>query len=339
MKKYDFAYYLTDFLSVYLPRHRNASQNTILSYRDTFSQILRYCKDERGIAPEKFRVDMFDAKFVRDFLLWLEVSGGASPTTCNQRLSCIRSFYRYLQIEAPEHLAISAAVLSLESKRRAKPLVKYLTHDEILLLLAQPDVNTWNGRRDTALLSLLYDAGARVQEICDVTVGDLRTNVPATVKLTGKGCKTRIVPLSGSVAEMLAQYVSERNLAAPGNAVQPLFTNRQGGKLTRGGVSYILAKYLGKANSDTPNALPSGVTPHCLRHSKAMHMLESGINLIYIRDFLGHEDVKTTQVYAKANPEVKRNAIVSAHHDDTAPKLPAWQNYPDLMRFLKGMGR
>lgn len=339
MKKYDFAYYLTDFLSVYLPRHRNASKNTILSYRDTFSKILRYCKDERGIAPEKFRVEMFDAKFVRGFLLWLEVSGGASPTTCNQRLSCIRSFYRYLQIEAPEHLVISAAVLSLKPKRRAKPLVKYLTHDEILLLLSMPDVSEWDGRRDAAMLSLLYDSGARVQEICDVTVGDLRTNAPSTVKLTGKGRKTRIVPLSGSVAEMLAQYVFERNLDTPGNAVHPLFTNRQGNKLTRGGVSYILTKYSGKVNSETPNALPDGLTPHSLRHSKAMHMLESGINLIYIRDFLGHEDVKTTQVYAKANPEVKRNAIVNAHHDDTAPRLPAWQNDPDLMQYLKNMSR
>jgi site-specific recombinase XerD len=190
MKSYDFAYYLTDYLTVYLPRHRNASQNTILSYRDTFSELLRFCQDERGIRPEKLRLNKIDNQLIEDFLLWLESSLGVSVSTRNQRLGAIRSFFRYLQIESPEHLLLCQGILALRFKRREKALIKYLTHDSIKCLLAQPDTNDWNGRRDLALLSLLYDSAARVQEICDVTVGDIYTKHPATVKLMGKWRKS-----------------------------------------------------------------------------------------------------------------------------------------------------
>jgi site-specific recombinase XerD len=338
MKNYDFAYHITNFLTVYLPRQRNASQNTILSYRDTFSKFLRYCQEEREISPEKMRFDKIDAKMVEDFMLWLESSQNAGASTRNQRLAAIRSFFRYLQIEAPEQLLLSTSVLAIKRARKSKPVIKYLTHDETQLLLDGPDAKDWNERRDLALLYLLYDAAARVQEICDVTVGDVHTESPATVKLTGKGRKTRIVPLSSSVAELLQQYIQERGLNVPGKAAQPLFTNRQGKELTRGGVSYILSKYVDRANESASAMLPDDITPHCLRHSKSMHLLESGVNLIYIRDFLGHEDVKTTQVYAKANPELKREAILKAHADDSAPQLPAWQDNPGLMKFLKTLG-
>lgn len=338
MKNYDFAYHVTNFLTVYLPRQRNASQNTILSYRDTFSKLLCFCREERGLAPEKVRFDNIDARLVEDFMLWLESSAGAGASTRNQRLAALRSFFRYLQIEAPERLLLCQNVLAVRRARKAKPLVKYLTHEQIKLLLGQPDANDWDGRRDLAMLYLLYDSAARVQEICDVTVGDIHTSAPATVRLTGKNRKTRIVPLSTAVSELLRQYINERGLSTPGMAAMSLFTNRQGKKLTRGGISYILAKYAEKTNEDSQDALPPTLTPHSLRHSKAMHLLESGVNLIYIRDFLGHEDVKTTQVYAKANPELKREAILKAHADDSALLFPAWQDNPGLMKFLKSLG-
>ena len=337
MKNYDFAYHITNFLTVYLPRQRNASQNTVLSYRDTFSNLLHFCQAERGITPEKMRLDKINAKLIEDFMLWLESTKGASASTRNQRLAAIRSFFRYLQIEAPEHLLLSTNILALRRARKSKPIVKYLTHDETQLLFNGPNANDWAERRDLALLYLLYDSAARVQEICDVTVGDIHTTAPATVRLMGKLRKTRIVPLSTAVAALLQQYLHERGLNTPGKSALPLFTNRQGKKLTRGGISYILSKYVDRANEIAPNTLPNDITPHCLRHSKSMHLLESGINLIYIRDFLGHEDVKTTQIYAKANPELKREAIIKAHADESAPQLPAWQDNPGLMNFLKSM--
>lgn len=338
MKNYDFAYHITNFLTVYLPRQCNASQETILSYRDTFSNLLRFCQEERKLAPEKVRFDKIDARLIEDFMLWLESSRGSGASTRNQRLAAIRSFFRYLQIEAPEHLLLCQSILSLKRARKSKPMMNYLTHDQIKLLLDQPDANDWNDRRDLTMLYLLYDSAARVQEICDITVGDVHTAAPVTVRLTGKLRKTRIVPLSASVAELLQQYINERGLNVPGKAATPLFANRRGKKLTRGGVSYILAKYVDSVLETSPAVLPTKITPHCLRHSKAMHLLESDVNLIYIRDFLGHEDVKTTQVYAKANPELKREAIVKAHADESAPQLPAWQDNPGLMKFLKSLG-
>lgn len=338
MKSHDFAYHLTNFLTIYLPRNRNASQNTILSYRDTFSKFLRFCQDERKIAPEKLRIDMLNYQLIEDFLFWLNTSFGARISTQNQRLGAIRSFIKYLQIASPEHLLVCQGILALRSKRKSRPLVKYLTHDEIKCLLAQPNAKTWEGRRDLALLSLLYDSAARVQEICDITVGDIRINTPATVILSGKCRKSRIVPISSSVSELLTQYITERDLGLPGKAAQPLFQNRQGTPLTRGGISYILSKYMKRANETDSNLLSSKLTPHSLRHSKAMHLLESGVNLIYIRDFLGHEDINTTQIYARADPEVKRTAIIKAHTNNIAPQLPAWQDNPGLMKFLKSLG-
>lgn len=337
MKNYDFAYHITNFLTVYLPRQRNASQNTILSYRDTFSNLLRFCQEKQGISPEKLRFEKINAKLIEDFMLWLESSQKASASTRNQRLAALRSFFRYLQIEAPEHLLLSTSILSIRKARKSKPIVKYLMHDEVQRLFNEPDVNDWAERRDLALLYLLYDAAARVQEICDVTVGDVHIDSPATVRLTGKGRKSRIVPLSAAVATLLHSYMEERGLNELGRAAQPLFTNRQGKKLTRGGISYVLTKYVSRTNADSTDSLPNNITPHCLRHSKSMHLLESGVNLIYIRDFLGHEDVKTTQMYAKANPELKREAILKASADIDTPQFPAWQDNQGLMNFLKNL--
>lgn len=337
MKNYDFAYHLTNFFTAYLPGHLNVSGNTISSYRDTFSKLLTFFKEVRSVAPEKLKFSYFSRNAVEEFLLWLEGSQNCGISTRNQRLAAIKSFFRYVQIEQPEQLLLCQSIIGIKCKKHPKPIIQYLTGDEVKLLLAQPDTSDRNGRRDLAILSVLYDSAARVQELCDLTVRSLRLTTPAVICLTGKGGKSREVPLSAPNADILRKYVKERRLDRPDRIDEPLFSNRQGSKLTRGGVSYILAKYVEKANSTTPNTLPSTLTPHCVRHSKAMHMLEAGINLIYIRDFLGHEDVETTQVYAKANPETKRVAISKAYHDDTAPQMPDWNDDPNLMSFLKGL--
>ena len=339
MKNYDFAYCLTKFFSTYLTGHLNVSENTVSSYSYTFSKLLVFMKDFRLVSPEKLRFSHFSRESVEDFLLWLERNQHCSISTRNQRLAAIKSFFRYVQIEQPEQLLLCQSIIGIRSKKHPKPTIRYLTGDAMKLLLAQPDTSDLDGRRDLALLSLLYDSAARVSEVCGLKVRCLRLTAPAVIRLTGKGEKTREVPLSAPTAEILRQYLRERKLDDPDRIEEPLFTNRQGNKLTRGGVSYILAKYVDMANAEVPNALPTMLTPHCMRHSKAMHMLEAGINLIYIRDFLGHEDVDTTQVYAKANPETKRAAISKAYKNDTAPQMPDWNNDPNLMSFLKGLSR
>lgn len=334
----DFAYHLSRYFTTYLAGQRNLSANTIAAYRDTFSKFLRFF-EEQGIAPEKLSFLHISREKVEDFLTWLETSQGCGIATRNHRLAGIKSFFRYVQIVCPDHLLLCGQIINnIHSKKGPKPVIQYLDKCGIALLLAQPDLSSFSGRRDLAILALLYDAGARVQELCDLTPQNLRLEAPPTATLTGKGKKSRFVPLSSQSVQILRKYMKERKIDLPEHMQHPLFTNRQGGKLTRSGVSWILGKYVRQANSAVQNALPSSLTPHCMRHSKAMHLLESGSNLIYIRDFLGHEEVETTQIYAKANPKVKRAALEKVYQSPDMPPLPDWNDDPTLLSFLKGLG-
>lgn len=332
MKNYDFSYLLSRFFTTYLSGHLNVSSNTVFSYRDTFSLLLTFFKDVKGVKPEKINFGNLTRETIEDFLNWLEEVKHCSASTRNQRLAAIKSFFRYVQVELPETLYLSQNILEIRCKKHSRPAINYLTEDEVTTLLAAPDKFARDGRRDLAILSLLYDSAARVQEICDLTVRSVRLQSPATIRLIGKGRKSRFVPLSAPNAIILQKYISDRCLDSPERLEEPLFTNRQGQKLTRGGISYILAKYVSGANI-------KAITPHCLRHSKAMHLLEAGINLIYIRDFLGHEDVETTQVYAKANPETKRIAIQKTYSNILIEELPDWNDDKNLIMFLKGLKR
>ena len=339
MSKQGFAYLLTNFFTVHLPGHLNVSKNTVCSYRDTFSQLLTFFNDTQRISPEKLAFSHFNRAVVEEFLLWLESERGCGIATRNQRLTVLRSFFRYVQVECPEHLLLCKSIIDIRTKKSAKPIIQYLNKAEIQFLLEQPDAATRNGRRDLAILSVLYDSAARAQELCDLIVGDIRTTAPITLKLSGKCRKSRYVPLTDKSAAILRGYMAEHGMGDSQRKYEPLFKNRQGKELTRSGVSYIVKKYVEQANQEQLGAMPSRLSPHCLRHSKAMHMLESGISLIYIRDFLGHEDIATTQNYAKANPEVKRIAIENAYTDNHTPPPPSWNNDPSLMGFLKTVGR
>lgn len=336
MKNDDFAYYLSKFFQSYLPGIRNVSENTIHSYRDTFTKLLVYFRDVCGVPPEKMSFSILTRESMENFLAYLENEQKCSISTRNQRLAAMKSFCRFLQVERPDLLIQCQGILSIQNKKHTKPVISYLTASETRLLLKQPDTTTQKGRRDLALLSLMYDSAARVQEICDLKVSDVRLKAPAVVRLYGKGRKMREVPLDTPCAEILRRYMEETRLNQTMMSDMPLFFNSQMRKLSRSGVSYILGKYIDMVNSDSI-MIPKEITPHCLRHSKAMHMVEAGINLIYIRDFLGHESVETTQVYAKANPEARRKALKKTAPDSPTPALPDWNDNPDLMKFLHSL--
>ena len=223
-------------------------------------------------------------------------------------------------------------------KKIASKVPTYLTVEALAFLLSMPDTATRSGRRDSVLLSTLYDSGARAQELCDITVGDVRLKEPCTIRLTGKGSKTRIVPLMAPTASLLRRYITERGLDVPERSNAPLFPSRSGGKLTRKGVSYILAKYVDGAHVLRPGLLPKTVSPHCLRHSKSMHLLQSGVDLIYIRDILGHSDIKTTEVYARIDSEMKRKALEKAVTGVVSDDMPVWQKDSGLLSWLKSLG-
>ncbi len=336
MKKNDFSYYTTRFFESYLPGSRNVSENTILSYRDTFSKLLTYLRDCCNIEPDKVTFKDIDHTTVENFLSYLENDQHCSLATRNQRLAALKSFFRYVEVERPDLLFKWQSILEIKNKKAPKPVIDYLTGDETKLLLEQPDTSLQKERRDLALLSLMYDSAARVQEICDLTVRSVSLKTPAIVRLYGKGRKTRDVPLDEPCVKILRQYMTENHLDRKEMLDTPLFYNSRREKLSRSGVSYILSKYIERANENGGN-ISTKITPHCLRHSKAMHMVEAGINLIYIRDYLGHESIDTTQVYATANPEVRRKAISKMEEKTSAPSMPDWNDNPDIMNFLRGL--
>jgi integrase/recombinase XerD len=339
MKPTNFAYYLTDFLSKYLPGTVGLSPNTIMSYRDTFSVFLKFCSEQKKIKPEKFSLDNLDRKLIEEYLGWLEQSRLCIASTRNVRLAAFHSFCRYLQQEFPDYIHQSQQILAIPVKRTRKISVEYLTLDAMKFLLAKPDQRTIEGRRDLVLLSLLYESGARVQELADLTVGDIRTAYPSTIKLTGKGNKSRIVPIMKPMGDLLKQYLKENNLAEARVFDYPLFISRSKDKLTRAGIAYIVKKYAAEAINEAPELFPDKFSPHCFRHSKAIHLLQSGVNLVYIRDFLGHVDIRTTEIYARIDGEMKRKALEKNINNIVSDKMPEWQSNTGLMNWLKNLGK
>ena len=226
MKPTDFATRLTQFLGEYLPAQRNVSPNTIKAYRDAFTLFLRYCRDQRCLVPEKVTLDSIDVSLILAFLDHLETERNCCARTRNHRLSALHAFFRFLQIETPDRIAQCQRVLAIPLQRSPRPQVVYLSREELTALLAQPDLTTVGGRRDAVLLSLLYDTGARVQELLDISVRDLRLESPAQVLLTGKGRKTRVVPLMSGTVELLTEYLREHRLHRAGRDDSPLFFNR-----------------------------------------------------------------------------------------------------------------
>ena len=339
MTEYNFSYYLSNFLGKYLPGIVGVSTNTVLSYRDTSVLYLRFMKTEKNIPAERMKLLSIEAKYFSEFLDWLEIQRHCSVTTRNVRLAAIHAFFRYLQYEAPECLNICHKVLAIPFKKTEQRSLNYFSLDGIKLLLNMPNTSTKSGRRDLALLSLMYDTGARVQEIADLTPQCVRFEKPATIRIHGKGNKTRIVPMMEAQVSLLKQYMLEQNLLKSEEQPHPLFRNKCGEKLTRAGISYILDKYVSMAREANPELVPDNISCHCLRHSKAMHLLQSGVNLVYIRDFLGHYSVQTTEVYAKADSQQKRQALEKAYVDVTPNTDPVWQENSDLLEWLVSLGK
>lgn len=336
MKQTDFAKTLTQFLSRYLPGQRNVSTNTIKSYRDTFKQLLMFCDTELHISPEYLTFNKIKTETIQNFLLWLEKTRGVSINTRNQRLAAIHSFYRYTQSENPEIMFECQRILGVPFKKRETKPIDYLSLESIKFLFEQPNTATIKGRRDLIMMVLLYDTGARVQELIDLKVGNVRLSKPATILLKGKGNKKRYVPIMGKTSDLLKSYLEENHLLDNGKQNHPLFYNSSRHPFTRPGITYILEKNLKKAKELNPETIfPNKLKPHMIRHTKAMHLLEAGVNLIYIRDFLGHASVTTTEHYAKANSDTKRKALESAYVEVVTGDVPPWSEDKDLLNWLQ----
>jgi len=336
MKPTDLAVHLSAFLGSYMPAQRGASPHTIKTYRDAFMLLLRYMRDQRGRPAEKLTIDEIDAPCILGFLDHLKMERRCQPKTCNQRLAAIHAFFRYVQIEEPARIAHCQRVLAIPMRRSTQESVSYLSADDVAAILRQPDRSFAAGRRDAALLSLLYDTGARVQELADLRVRDVRIDAPPHVRLLGKGRKIRTVPLLSATATLIRDYIEEHRLDRPERHDGPLFFNRRGEALSRFGIRYILEKYVEQARPERPG-LATVVSPHTMRHTKAMHLLQAGNPAIIIRDILGHSDIKTTTVYARADLEAKRRALERAARDAPATSTASWRTNPTLMDWLRNL--
>jgi site-specific recombinase XerD len=335
MKTTDFAECLSAYLTIYLPGEAGLSTNTIMSYRDTFKLVLNFAKEEKKLPPERITLFDFNADFIADFLLWLEQNRNCRISSRNVRLAALRAFAKYASMRKPEFVFEYQKILNLRFKRKPKPALLYLTPAFLKEIFAQPDTSNPYGRRDLAMLSLMYDSAARVQEICDIRVRNIRLQKPFTAVLTGKGRKVRAVPIAESTNDIVRQYVAENKLDTVEKLDYPLFFNHQRQKLTRAGIAYILKKHCDSARKKIPE-LPKQISPHILRHSKAMHLLQAGVNLIYIRDFLGHVHVDTTEAYAKADTEMRRKCIENAQIQIDS-ELPPWSEDKSLMNMLMSL--
>lgn len=332
-----FARYMSKYLTEYLPGIQGVSYNTIASKRDAYILLLKYLDDTQNIKAEDVDIPLLTRETIIKYLEWLEKSRGSSVSTRNIRLAAIKSLFSYIQTQTPDYIYQCQQILSIPRKKEPGHTLEYLTIEGIKSVLDAVETSSRTGFRDLTLLSLMYDSAARVQEIADLSVNDFRAEKPSTLRLTGKGSKTRIVPLMSTTSDLVSKYISIYHPSYRGEYNVPLFSNRKKEKLTRAGIAYILKKYIKIAREKQPDLIPETVSPHGLRHSKSMHMLQAGVPLIYIRDFLGHSEISTTEIYARCDSEQKRKAIENTCPSITKSETPIWQKDTSLLGWLQSL--
>lgn len=322
---------LESFFVDHLLRQRRASPHTVQSYRDTFRLLLAFTQQHLKKAPSALALGDLDVPVIGAFLDHIETVRGNSPRTRNVRLAAIHSFFRYAALQAPDHSAVIQRVLAMQGKKYDRTLVHFLSRPEIDALLEAPDRTTWSGRRDRAMLLVAVQTGLRVSELAGLRVQDVVLGTGAHVHCLGKGRKERCTPLRKEAVAVLRAWLRER-AAAPSD---PLFPNVRGGTLSRDGVEYLLAKHVEAARLRCPTLKEKRVSPHVLRHSTAMDLLQAGVDSSVIALWLGHESVETTQIYLAANLQLKERALAK-----TAPMASRSARFrPDdkLLAFLQSL--
>ncbi len=322
---------LQAFFTDRLIRQRQASPHTIASYRDTFRLLLGFAQQRLKKAPSALSLEDIDAPHVGAFLDHLEQERGNGARSRNARLGAIRSFFRYAAFSEPGHSALIQRVLAMPTKRYDHRPIEFLTRPEIDALLSAPDLNTWHGRRDHTLLLLAVQTGLRVSELTGLRCQDVVLGSGAHVRCQGKGRKERCTPLRKDAVAALGSWLRERN-AQPS---EPLFPNARGGSLSRDGVEYLLDKHVAAARRRCPSLERKRISPHVLRHSAAMDLLQHGVDRSVIALWLGHESVETTQMYLHASLEMKEQALAKT----TPLNVPAGRYRPDdqLLAFLRSL--
>lgn len=338
MKTNSFIYFLSKYLNSHLPQDAGVSSNTIKVYSDTFKLLFLFAKEQYNLKPQKLQTGMIDKKFITEFLNWLTNKRKSSDATRNLRLSNIKAFFSYMQMEIPSISLQAQKIFQVPKKKTQQKVIEYITLEGIKLILSLPDTSTDIGKKHLVLLFFMFATGARVQEVIDVTIHDFKYNGGEFVKLTGKGNKARLVPLEKEVIQLLEGFIkAEKDKRVFYNIDEPIFLSRSHNKLTRQGISYIVKKYATQARKLNSELIPLKIHPHIFRHSRAMALLHAGVELIYIRDFLGHYSVVTTENYARVNNEATRKALLKVSPSENSIEIPMWEQDKDLLLFLKNL--
>lgn len=331
MKKPDpFPALLRAFFYEWLAEQRNASVHTVRSYRDTWRLFLRFVAERQGCKVAQITLADLTGPEVGAFLHHAEHDRQGTIGTRNCRLAAIRSFFNFVAAKEPTAIAQCTEILGIPVKRAPIPAPCYLEPMEVTAILAQVDRSTPDGMRDYALLSFLYNSGARIQEALDLCPEAIRFETPSCERLYGKGRKERICPIWPETV-MLLKALLERRPRAPN---EPVFVNRYGKPLSASGVRFKLAAYVEAASRTTPSLRSKHVTPHSFRHATAVHLVSAGVDITIIRSWLGHVSLETTNHYAQANLETKRKALERVGAPGSAGKPPSWKRDASVLAWL-----
>lgn len=327
----EFPQLLQLFFTERLTNQRRASPHTIASYRDTFRLLLMFAQQRLKTVPTKLRLADLDAPLIGAFLDQLEGERKNTARTRNVRLAAIHAFFRYAALHAPESCALIERVLAIPTKRHTHKPVEFLTSAEVDALLASPDQRTWIGRRDHCLLLVAVQTGLRVSEITALRRQDVDVGDDPHVRCHGKGRKERITPLHSAAVHALRHWLRTQ----PGADQAPLFPNSRGSRLSRDAVAHLLAKHAASATVRCPSLAAKRVSPHTLRHTNAMELLQHGVDPTVIALWLGHESLNTTKVYLQADPAMKERALGKLLPRDVS--LARFRPDDELLAFLQAL--
>ena len=313
---------------------RNVSPETIKSYRDTFRIFFRYIEKRDKIKPSLITINHFEAEYILGFLEFLKKERGNKPNTINNRLAALHSFLKFISFEAPEHSGLISRSLLIPFMKGEKCLISFLTEEEFQAMINTCDTSTGLGRRDKLMLLLLYNAGVRVSELTNLKGKDIRIDSCGTtsyLRIHGKGRKERDVPLWKSTTEYLRDYIDANGTLDN----DKLFLNSAGNALTRSGVRYRIDCLQNKAITSMPSLSKKKITPHTFRHTTAMNLLQSGIDISTIAIWLGHESIDTAHKYMVCDIEMKRGVLAKMNE----PKQSSFHLDPDdtMLTFLDSL--
>lgn len=341
MKQTLFIKQLAEYFNVYLPLNKKCSKNTIASYADGFLTLFQFFKNEKDKPHYRINYSDITAKTMDEYILWLQNKKNYSAASQKQRTSALSSFLKYASGREMNALSAYNAVSQAQTPKVPRTVFPYFSPEEIRILLSTPKTEGKSGSRNVTLLALLYDSGARAQEVCDIMIGDITFAKTSTIRIHGKGNKTREIPISSDVVKLIKRYLAEREKNLKDHRDEHLFPSQRSDRITTACIRNLVCKYVTLAKVNNPNRFKEeDYSPHSFRHSKAVHMLEAGVPLIYIRNFLGHESIQTTEIYlrihqgsvSKILKERKTETSISNAIEQSSSKN---QDMPDFLKNVR----